>query len=292
MVSGKHLQREFMLFILLSAFILLLELAGGLFTNSLSLLGDAGHVFVDLLALLLAYFSMWLSQKKAGREFTFGYHRAEIVATIANGLILLLITAYIFYESYIRLISPPPVKGPEMLAIALIGLFANAYVLFRMRHFAEKSITVKGAYLHVLSDALTSVAVVLSGLLIIYTGNYVFDPVAGALIGLFILGGSLRLLRDSLRIIMEASPRGIDLEAVSADISGISGVKDVHDLHVWTITSGFFALTAHVLVDAESTRDMNRIVAEIKKMLRKKYSITHAVIQAECPTCIDTEHPH
>lgn len=292
MIPRDILQKKFRTFILLSLFILLMEVAGGIFTNSLALLSDAGHVFVDLLALLLAYFSIRLSQKVATKKFTFGFYRAEILAAIINGAVLIFVTTYIFYESYIRFLSPQPIKGPEMLIISVVGLLANLYVVVKMQGYEKQNLNVRGAYLHVLSDTLSSVGVVIVGIFIVVTGNYIFDPIISAIIGLFILVGSLRLLRESVHILMEATPSNIDLEKLSGDIKKMKGVKEIHDLHVWSISSDVYALSSHVLIDAKNIKSMNKIISNINEMVKEKYNITHTVIQSECETCVDGKNKH
>jgi len=286
-VNGRDLlQKRFRVFVCLSAFILIVELTGGIYTNSLALLSDSGHVLVDLLALLMAYISMRISLKPSTKKFSYGYYRGEIFSAIINGVVLIFITLYIFYESYIRLLRPQEIKGPEMLAVSILGLAANLYVVVKMRGHEKGNLNVKGAYLHVLSDTLSSIGVVISGVLIALTGNYIFDPLAGALIGIFILTSSLRLIRDSGCILMEAAPDGIDLESLQKDVMEVDGVREVHDLHVWSITSDIYALSAHILIDAENIKSMNEIVAKINELLKSKYSISHTVIQSECGHCV------
>jgi len=271
---------------------LLMEVAGSIFTKSLALLSDAGHVLVDLLAMLLTYFSVRLSQKKATSKFTYGYYRGEIFSAIINGVALVLITLYIFYESYQRFLTPRAVKGPEMLVIALIGLAANLYVVTKMHGYERENLNVRGAYLHVLSDTLTSIGVILAAVLIIVTGNNIFDPIISALIGIFILVSSFRLIKESIDIFMEATPRNIDLENLAKDIQSIKGVKGIHDLHVWSLSSDLYALSAHVLIDRDDIDSINRIVSEINEMVKSKYNISHTVIQSECEICADNDYEH
>lgn len=292
MNKKSDLEKKFRTFIVLSAFILLLELIGGIFTNSLALLSDAGHVLIDLLAFVLAYFSIRLSQKKATKKFTFGYHRAEILTAVINGAVLIFVTVYIFYESYSRFLAPRPIKGSEMLIISLIGLFANLYVVVKMQGYEKQNLNVRGAYLHVLGDTLSSVGVVIAGILIIVTGNYIFDSIISAIIGLIILVGSLRLLRESTHILMEATPKNIDLDDLSRDIQKINGVKEIHDMHVWSVSSNVYALSSHVLIDAKNIKSMNKIVSKINEMVKSKYNITHTAIQSECETCVDGRNKH
>jgi len=286
------LQKNFRIFIYLSIFILLLEVTGGIFTNSLALLSDAGHVLIDSLALMMAYFAMQLARKKSTEKFTFGYYRAEILAAITNGFVLIFVTLYIFYESYVRFSSPRLIRGPEMLIISIIGLIGNLYVVIKMQSYGKENLNVRAAYLHVLTDLLSSVGVVIAGILIIITGNYIFDIIISVIIGLFILVSSLRLLTKSIYILMEATPESIDLEKLMKDIKKIEGVMEVHDLHVWSITSDVHALSSHVLIDAKDVKSMNKIISKINKMLKSKYNITHTVIQSECKNCVDGKNKH
>jgi cobalt-zinc-cadmium efflux system protein len=289
MMQRDALQKKFRIFIFLSSFVLVLEVGGGIYANSLALISDAGHVLIDLLALLLAYFAMRLSKRASTKEFTYGFYRAEILAAIANGIILIILTLYIFYQSYLRFFTPQRINGPEMFIIAIIGLAANLYVVLRMQGDKKQNLNVRGAYLHVLSDTVSSIGVVVAGALIIVTGNYIFDPIMSALIGVFIFIGCLRLIQDSTHILMEAVPPHIDLLKVSSDIRKIPSVKEVHDLHIWSIGSDMYALSAHVLIDTKDVNSLNKIITEINDMLKATYNITHTVVQTECGQCVNAE---
>jgi len=289
MMQRDVLQKKFRIFIFLSSFVLLMEVGGGIYANSLALISDAGHVLIDLLALLLAYFAMRLSKRASTKEFTYGFYRAEILAAIANGIILIFLTLFIFYQSYLRFQQPQTINGAEMFIIAVIGLAANLYVVLRMQGDEKQNLNVRGAYLHVLSDTVSSIGVVIAGVLIIVTGNYIFDPIMSALIGVFILIGCLRLIRESTHILMEAVPPHIDLLKVSSDIKKIPSVKEVHDLHIWSIGSDVYALSAHVLIDTKDVNSLNKIITEINDMLKTTYNITHTVIQTECEKCVNAE---
>jgi cobalt-zinc-cadmium efflux system protein len=286
MEQRDFLQKKFRIFIWLSLFVLIMEIAGGIVTNSLALISDAGHVLIDLLALLLAYFAMRLTKRAATKTFTFGFFRAEILAAVTNGVILILLTLYIFYQSYLRFLTVQKINGPEMFTIAIIGFLANLYVVFKMHKDEKENLNVRGAYLHVLSDTVSSVGVVVAGFLIIVTGNYIFDPIVSTLIGVFILISCLRLIRESSRILMEAVPEHIDLRKVSEDIQHIPCVKEVHDLHIWSISSDVYALNAHILIDTNDVNSLNQIISQINDMLKSKYHITHSVIQSECERCV------
>ena len=199
------LLKNFRLFIVLSAFVLVIEIVGSIATNSLALLSDAGHIVVDLAAFIISYISLHLATRRATERFSFGYYRAEILAAVVNGVALILITLYILYEAYARFVHPESVQGNEMLIFAVVGFAANLYVVLRM-HGYERNLTVRSAYLHVISDTITSVGVVIASILIIFTGNYIFDLVISVIISAFILYGSIRLIRESALILMEATP--------------------------------------------------------------------------------------
>lgn len=292
MIPRDVLQKKFRIFIFLSLFILLIEVIGGIFTNSLALLSDAGHVLIDFLALTFAYFAMQISKKAATKKFTYGYYRIEILAAILNGLVLLFITSYIFYESYKRLLAPQLIKGPEMLVISIIGLIGNLYVVVKMRDYQTENLNIRGAYLHVLTDLLSSVSVVIGGILIIFTGTYIFDPIIGFINGIIILASSIWFIRESVDVLMEATPPNINLRELTKDIQAIKSVKEVHDLHVWCISSDLYALSSHILIDAKNVKSMNKIVSKINEMLKSKYNITHTVLQSECESCVDGNNNH
>ena len=292
MISRDGLQQKFRSFILLSFFVLVIEIFGGILSNSLSLLSDSGHVLIDLLALLLTYFSIKLSRRKSTKKFTYGFYRAEIFAAIINGMILVFATLFIFYQSYLRFLSPKTINGTQMIFVAAVGLAANIYVAIKMKDYAKEHLNVKSAYLHVLSDTLSSVGVVIAGILIIVTGNYVFDPIMSAIIGVFILVSSLKLIFDSLHILMEGTPRHVDIEKLARDIKSVRGVKEVHDIHVWSISSDVYALSSHILINARDIKSMNKIVARVNEMLKQKYKITHTAIQSECENCISEKSVH
>jgi cobalt-zinc-cadmium efflux system protein len=220
------------------------------------------------------------------KNFPFGYYRTEIFSAAINGFSLLIISGYIFYQSYLRFLSPQPVKNTEMLIIAVIGFLANLYVVMKTHGHDKHNLNIRGAYLHVLSDALSSVGVIVAGVLIGITGNYIFDPMISVAIASFILISAVRLIRESVYILMETTPKHIDLEKLQDDIEKINGVDEVHDLHVWCITSDVCALNAHVLIKTKNIKSMNKIVSNINKMLEKKYGITHTVIQPECEKCV------
>ncbi len=285
-MNRNLMQQRMRIFIGLSLFIFLLELVGGWYTNSLALISDAGHVFTDILALLLTYVALHLSQKASDKKYTFGYRRAEIFAAITNGIVLILITLYISYEAYLRFQTPEPLHGVQMLVVAIIGLIANIYVLVKMHGDEHENLNVRSAYLHILTDTLSSVGVVVAAVLILVTGQYVIDPIISIIIALFIFASSITLIKEAGTILMEAIPAHINLDELRTSILNTKGVKDVHDLHVWSITSDAAALSTHVVIEATTSDEANRIIKDIIQMLEHKYKITHSTIQSEYGRCV------
>jgi cobalt-zinc-cadmium efflux system protein len=255
------------------------EVVGGLLTGSLALLADAGHMLSDNLSLALALFAAWLAGRPATPEKSFGYKRAEILAALANGVTLVAISIWIFIEAYHRFQNPPEILGVPVLAIAALGLFVNAVGAVILSRSAGENLNVQGALRHVVADALGSVGVMLAALVIILTGWRYADPLVSVAIGTLILASSWSLLRDSINILLEATPRGIDAEKVGRTMASAEGVVEVHDLHIWTITSGFPALSAHVLVGQHEDCHSRR--RDLEDLLAREYGISHTTLQVD-----------
>jgi cobalt-zinc-cadmium efflux system protein len=264
-----------------------LELVGGLIANSLALESDAGHLFGDILALGLSLAAAIISRRPPTARRTYGYHRFEVLAAVFNGMTLFFLAGYIFYQAYHRLIEPEPVKSGLMLVIALIGLLANLIVLSRLREAAGENLNVKAAFLHVLGDMLGSVGVVAGGLIIIFTGNYLADPIISFFVGLIILVGALGVLREGASILLESVPHSVDYDKLKDDIEKIEGVISVHDLHIWTISSSKLAMSAHIKINNQSTHSSQRILQDACQLLGNDYDIHHTTLQLECDCCTD-----
>ena len=272
-------QRPLRIALLVTSAVFVVEVAGGLLSRSLALLADAGHMLTDVAALGLGLFAFWLSARPPSSRRTFGWRRFEIFAAFLNGLALWLIAALIGYEAFKRLQSPPPVKGGLMLAVAAFGLAANVLVgaiLFRGR---RDNLNVRGAFLHVVGDALGSVGVLAAALLISLTGSFIWDPIISTFVCLLILWSSGLLIRDSFRVFMEGAPSHLDIDAIRTALAAIDGVVDVHDLHVWTITSGFVSMSAHVTI-REGT-DAKRTLERAQEAMASRFKITHSTFQIE-----------
>lgn len=285
-------EKRFILSLLLTSLIFVAELIGGWWTGSLALLSDAAHVFLDVFALGLSYAALRISARPPDDRHTFGYHRLEVLAALLNGITLVLIALGIFQESWERWQSPPEIKSLEMLVIAVIGLVVNllvAYVLGGHQHEDEHShhhhqdLNTHSAFLHVVGDAISSVGVILAGILIWLTGWNWIDPLVSILIGLIILWGSLRLLRSSLHILVEGTPEGLSVDEIGRTMASVPGLAEVHDLHVWSICSGHIALSAHVTLSAAAPQESGIVMMELKRRLHEEFDIEHTTIQIESP---------
>ena len=254
------------------------ELAAGLLSGSLALLADAGHMVSDALALGLALFAAWLAGRPATPERTFGWHRAEILAALANGVLLVVLGLWILVEAVGRLGDPPSVEGGWVLGAGLAGLAVNLAAA-RVLHGAGDGLNVRAAFLHVLADLLSSVGVVVAALFLLLAGWELADPIAGLAIGLLVLASTVRILRESVTILLEGAPAGLDTAELDRVLRSVTDVVDVHDLHVWTITSGFPALSAHVLVEPRA--DCHGIRRQLEQVLRERFELTHTTLQVE-----------
>jgi cobalt-zinc-cadmium efflux system protein len=255
------------------------EVAGGLLTGSLALLADAGHMLSDNLSLGLALFAAWLAGRPATPERSFGFRRAEILAALANGVALVAISIWVFVEAISRFREPTEVLGVPMLAVAALGLVVNAAGALILSRSGGESLNVEGAMRHVIADALGSVGAMAAAGVIILTGWRYADPLISAAIGILILGSSWTLLRDSTNVLLEATPRGLDAEEVGRKMAAAEGVTEVHDLHIWTITSGFPALSAHVLVGRHEDCHARR--RDLEELLAHEFGISHTTLQVD-----------
>ena len=255
------------------------EIIGGLITNSLALLADAGHMFSDVAALGLSLFALWMAGRPSPPHRTYGYYRVEILAALANGASLIAVSFWIFAEAYQRMWRPPEVQGDLMMWIAVGGLLVNLAGLWLLSGGREESLNVRGAWLHVLSDALGSVGVIVAGLLIWAFGWRWSDPLASAFIGLLVIYSSWRLLAEAVSVLMESAPRGIDVDEVRTALAETPGVAAVHDLHVWTITSGLDAISVHVVVRDGEPQSL--MLKKLRNLLHDRFGIDHVTIQIE-----------
>ena len=276
--AAKHRKQLQGVLVLTSAY-LLAEVIGGVLTGSLALLADAGHMLTDVLGLVLALFAIWFAGKPATPERTYGYHRAEILAALANAIVLFFISGFILYEAWKRFREPEPIQSGPMLAVAVVGLVVNVLSAVLLHTASGESLNMKGAYFEVVSDMLGSIGVIVAAAIIHFTGWYYADPLFSVGIGLFIIPRTWKLLRETVGVLLEGTPQDVDLVALERDIAGVAGVRRVHDLHVWALTSGVYAMSGHVVLargaDGETVR------RQVDNLLTNRYKIGHTTIQTE-----------
>ena len=281
------IERRFLLSLALTGLIFAAELVGGLLTRSLALLSDAAHVFLDVFALALSYVAIRLTTLPPNDRHTYGYHRLRVLAALVNGATLLVVAFEIFREAIKRFSDPEPILAGPMLVVAVIGLVVNLVVAFVLRGHDHEDLNVRSAFLHVLGDALASVGVIIAGVVIILTGWTLVDPVISIVIGVIILLGSGNVLRRSVHILVEGVPRGLTATEVAESMNGVSGVSEVHDLHVWTVSPEYIALSAHVVLDDQSLSEAQGILEDLETTLSEQFGIDHTTIQVECQSCVE-----
>ncbi|MBI5528319.1 MAG: cation transporter [Deltaproteobacteria bacterium] len=267
------------------------EFVGGILANSLALIADAGHMLADSGSLIICLAAATLAERRGGAKRTYGFYRVEILAALANGVILLFLAAQIFYGAVKRISTPAEVEGLTMLAVAAAGLVANITGMLLLGGHG-RNLNVKGAVLHMLGDTLSSVAVIAGGALVYVYGWNVVDPVLGVVIAGVITWNAARLVRDAGHVLLEGVPKNMDLREIEAVLKGIPGVVAVHDLHVWTITSGLDALSAHLVCDRPDGGGRDEVLDRVNAVLREKFAITHATIQLESPGYRHPEETH
>ena len=269
------------------------EIVGGLLTGSLALLADAGHMATDAAGIALALGAVTLAQRPARGRRTFGWQRIEILAAVANGLLLLVVAGYVLVQAVRRIGDPPEIGSGLMLAIAVVGLVVNLISLAVLHQGRRESLNVRGAYLEVLADALGSVAVIVAALVILLTGWTPADIVASVVIGFLVLPRAWHLLREALDVLLEAAPKGVDLDDVRTHILEVDGVIGVHDLHAWTITSGLPVLSAHVVVtdEALAAGHGGRVLDSLCECLGEHFDMEHCTFQIEAAAHAGHESP-
>jgi len=272
-------QRNLVVAIVLTASIMGVEVIGGVISNSLALLSDAWHMFADLMALVLCYIAGTISIRPATWDKSYGYYRVEILAALVNGATLVMVAVFIFYEAGQRILSLSSVHSVPMLVVSVIGLGANLASMTVMSR-RMLSLNVKAAFLHVLSDALSSIGVIAGAIIIYFTSLFIVDAIIGIAIGIVIIYGTSRMLRTVIHILLEGTPRHIDPKKVVDKLKGIEGVVDVHDVHVWSITSYVHTLTAHMVLNGR-LKDTNGLLNQVKLILDKDFGISHSTIQLE-----------
>ncbi len=276
---GSSHKRSLLAVFGLTAGFLLVEAAAGFWTGSLSLLADATHMLVDAGGVLLSLLAVWFAERPATPAKTYGYYRVEILAALVNGVVLCVMALAILVATYERLWQPPHVPGAPILAVAVLGLAVNLAGLWVLHAGAHESLNVRSAYLEVLGDAISSAVVIAAAAIILLTGWTIADPIAGALIALFILPRTWALLRQAVNVLLEGAPPHLDVTEIEEALRSAPSVRRVHDLHVWTLTSGREAMSAHVVVEAGAPSD--RILEDLHVILHTRFGIDHTTIQIE-----------
>ncbi|NMD70374.1 cation transporter [Bacillus sp. DNRA2] len=273
--------------LILTSFFMLVEVVGGILSNSLALLSDSAHMASDVIALGFSMTAIYLATKKPNQKYTFGYLRFEIIASFINGLALIVIALGIFIEGVKRIITPREIELGLMLTVAIIGLIVNIILTIVLTKSTkhEENLNIKSALWHFIGDLLNSVGVIASALIIHFTGFQILDPIISMVIGAVILIGGAKIVKESYTILMETVPENFDLEAIRTDITAVEGVEDVHEMHLWTVTSNHYSFTAHVFLNEQS--EPLKAVSAISKLLKEKYGLTHSTIQIEHPAIND-----
>ncbi len=279
------LERRFILALALTGLIFIAEVLGGLWTGSLALLSDAAHIFLDVLALAMSFAALRIAARPADHRHTYGYHRWQVIAALANGATLLVVAFGILREAWQRWQTPQPILAGPMLVVAVVGLVVNLIVALVLSGHDHRDLNVRSAFLHVLGDALSSIGVIAAGAVILFTGWMWVDPLVSALIAVIILAGSGRVLRQALHILVEGAPDDVTPRQVQPALAAIPGVSGVHDLHIWTVSPGYVALSAHVVLADASFAGAQDVQERIRRLLAERFGIEHSTVQLECAHC-------
>ena len=262
----------------------------GYFSNSLALMADAGHNFADALALALSAFAIWMATKPADSKRTFGYHRVGILAALVNAVGLVAMAGAIFWEALQRLNSPETVQSGPMIWVALLAIILNSGIAWWLSRASKDDLNIRGAYLHMMGDAAASFGVVIAGTIIALTGAYIADPIVSIIFAALVLWSSWGILTESIHVLLEATPAGLDLAKVKQAIRSVPGVLDTHDIHVWTVSSGLIASSCHILVADQRISNSQQIHQNVAHMLEHDFKISHSTIQVEVEDCGGHEH--
>ena len=266
---------------MMTATFMVVEVIGGFLSGSLALIADAGHMLTDSASIGLALFAIWLAKRPASAERTYGYNRAEILAAAANALSLWMISAWIIWEAIHRFFDPQEIEGGTVLIVGGIGLIVNVVAAYMLHGASEHSLNVEGALQHVIADLMGSVAVIISAVIILLTGWDIVDPILSILIALLILSSSWNLVTSVLQVLVEGTPDHLDLYKLCSDMEDVPGVTVIHDVHAWTVTSGYVSLTAHVLADPAHAGDYDDMLRELRRIANEEHGIAHSTIQLE-----------
>lgn len=287
--SEKNTGIRLIITMCLNFIITIAEIVGGILSGSLSLISDALHNFSDGISVIISYIAIKLKQKERSYKHTFGLKRAEILAAVINSVTLILIAGYLFYESIGRLINPQEIDSSIMIIVAVIGLFPNILGAFLLKKDAENSLNIRSSYMHLVSDSIASVAVILGGLAIYFWEIYWVDPVLTIMIGLYIIKESYEIMMDSVHVLMEGAPEGIDPNEINQVVAGFERIQNIHHMHLWSVGENDIHLEAHIDVDDMLVSETDLLRTNIETALREKFNIRHITLQFECNVCKNTD---
>lgn len=285
-MKNNNIEKSLKIAIVLTFVFFVVEVIGGLSSGSLSLLGDAGHMFRDVLALFISLSAINIAKKLPTKTKTFGYHRIEIFAAFVNGILLIGISGWIFGEAYQRISTPVSIESTTMFIVAMIGMLVNLYIAFKLH--GSHDLNVKSAYIHVLTDTLSSVAVIFASVWIFFTNQTVVDAIVSMGIAVFILYSAFVIIRDSIRILLEFTPKNINFDEVIKDIQDVKDVQGAHNVHLWALCSNINVLDAHIFTTQRDMLRIEKIKKEIKKKL-ERYNIKHVTLEFECKECVEND---
>ena len=290
-MESPAIRKRLTIAIFLTFLVLCAEAIGGILANSLALISDAVHMFGDVFALCLSLFALKIAHRPSTDTKTFGLHRIEIFAAFINGFLLMVMAGGILYEAFKRFQSPQAVDSQTVIVIAVIGLITNLAVLYFFKDPAMHShdLNMKSAFFHVLGDMLASVGVIIGAVTMMVTGWYIVDPILSVAIALLLIWGAKTVLADSLHILLEGVPKGISVADVERELTAIPAVKEIHELHIWSLCSNIYALSAHALVDDQKVNQVESVLNEIQELLKNKFNITHSTVQFESRLCQEGE---
>ncbi|MDZ7672465.1 MAG: cation diffusion facilitator family transporter [Halanaerobiales bacterium] len=281
-VKGKNL----VITIALNFIITIVEVIGGVLSGSLSLISDALHNFSDGISVVISYFALRMAKKENTTKMTFGYKRAEIIAALFNAAVLVIISVFLFKEAYLRLVNPEPIKGLTMILVALVGLTANTISVFLLKKGAKDSVNIKSAYIHLLSDAFSSIGVVIGGLMIYFYDVYWIDPLLTIIIGVYIMIESIKIIIDTVKILMEAVPDDIDVQEIKDEVTNLNYISDIHHLHFWQVSDNDLHLECHINLNQDlKLTKTKEIREEVIDILNNKFGINHVTMQLEYDCC-------
>ncbi|MGI0008814.1 MAG: cation diffusion facilitator family transporter [Nitrosopumilaceae archaeon] len=276
-----HIEKKLGLVFVIAAGLFILEIVGGILSNSLALISDSFHIMFDVVAIGISLIAFRIAKRPHSSTLTFGFHRVEIVAAFVNGISLIAMSAFIFYEAYRRFLNPPEIRPEILLTVASIGLCINIIMAFMLKKESSSNLNVKGSYMHVLGDLLSSVGVIAGAVLIFFLNNSIIDTLVSIGIGFLIIRSGIILCKECLHIFMEGTPKEIKISEVSLELEKLEEITEIHDVHVWTLTSNVFAMSAHVKVKEEFIQNSNALLKRINQIMKEQFGINHCTIQIE-----------